>query len=256
MHKLFDKNTIFGFKAFEKSNQGLKCRDYIYTPGKIHEMDGKPEVCSHGFHFCEELQDVDNFYDISRDYIVVYPVAAIGDISNGGEKKATNKLVVFNDPIPIDVKKSRHNFNRKDIIELSDGTEISADLDNEVDKYLFDSLKETEVIKSGRIEMKLSDFIESKKIIDSLDYSNMVKMRVYSDVTGKLWTSLEMVMDFVNNKLIKEVTRKGMLEDFEEYAPGAANLILNCERLRNHLGYKQSIRNGSYYVPELDERNQ
>lgn len=253
MYKLFNENTVFGFKAFEKTSEGLRCRDYIYTPGQLHKIEGTPVVCSHGFHFCENLEDISAFYDLSSDNIVVYPVAAIGDISGGRDKKATNKLIVFNNPIPSDVKKSRFRFNTKDVIELSDGTEISSTLDNEVDKYLFENLKETEVIKKGYVNMPLGDYLRSKETIDTMDYSDSRRLIFYCKETEKDITSCEMIKDFLNGELIVDLYCSEVEETLKEFLPNAVNLIMSNNRIMNNLGYFKSNK-GSYYIPELDVR--
>ncbi|WP_199748411.1 hypothetical protein, partial [Pedobacter sp. KBW01] len=48
-----------GFKGF---GLDMKCRDFQYEFGKSYEMDGKPEACAKGFHYCEHPLDVFNYY--------------------------------------------------------------------------------------------------------------------------------------------------------------------------------------------------
>lgn len=254
MYKLFNEKTVFGFKAFEKSNQGLKCRDYIYTPGKLHEIDGLPVLCSRGFHFCENLEDIGSFYDLSSDNVIVYPVAAVGDVTGGRDKKATNKIIVFDNPVPDDVKKSRFRFFSKDVIELSDGTEFSASLDNEVDRYLFEHLKDTEKIKKGYINMTLGDYMKSKDTIGSLNYADNKRLVAYCKETDQEILSFKMIEDFLDNKLIISLFDGQVFSEIEKEFPKAAHLVMHNNRIKNVLGFFKSS-DGYYYIPELDKRN-
>jgi len=53
--------TVSAFKAFDSD---LKCRDHAYEVGKTYVIDGKPVLCDHGFHACENPLDVLNYYDL------------------------------------------------------------------------------------------------------------------------------------------------------------------------------------------------
>ena len=54
---------IEGYKGTDKD---MKCRDYQYTLGELHNMPNNSEIkeCSAGFHLCKTLKDVFNYYDI------------------------------------------------------------------------------------------------------------------------------------------------------------------------------------------------
>ena len=55
---------IKGFKGFDKD---LKCRGYQYEVGQDFQEEGKIEVCSKGFHFCENPFDVFSYYPPSAE---------------------------------------------------------------------------------------------------------------------------------------------------------------------------------------------
>ena len=52
-----------GYKAFRTSDDGgLRCRDMVYVVGESYVLDGKPELCERGYHFCRRLVDCFAFY--------------------------------------------------------------------------------------------------------------------------------------------------------------------------------------------------
>jgi hypothetical protein len=56
---------VEGYKGTDKD---MKCRDYQYTLGELHNMpnDAKIEECESGFHMCRDLKDVFKYYDVGR----------------------------------------------------------------------------------------------------------------------------------------------------------------------------------------------
>ena len=83
-----------GYKAF---NKNLTCRGYQYEIGKTYEMKDKPILCKKGFHFCENIADVFNYYNLNEKETRVCEVEALGDIEKDDEdsKRATNKIKII-----------------------------------------------------------------------------------------------------------------------------------------------------------------
>ena len=84
---------IKGFKGFDKD---LKCRGYQYEVGQDFQEEGKIEVCSKGFHFCEHPFDVFSYYPPSAEnginrYCVVEGGGSI-DKDSDDTKIACSKL--------------------------------------------------------------------------------------------------------------------------------------------------------------------
>ena len=85
-----ENKTTRGFKVF---NPDWTCRDKQYTcPGKFEE-DVTLSVCCIGMHFCKKASDCFNYYSFDPENKVA-EVIAYGDISEVGDKCATNKLEI------------------------------------------------------------------------------------------------------------------------------------------------------------------
>jgi YD repeat-containing protein len=76
-----------------KATNNMKCLDLTYAVGKTYSID-KLEICSHGFHFCQEMKDVINYYRPTEDFVLL-EVEALGEIETEGDKSATDKLKVI-----------------------------------------------------------------------------------------------------------------------------------------------------------------
>ena len=86
-----------GYKAF---NADMTCQGFRYEVGKEYEMDDC-ELCSHGFHFCENIADCFKYYNSADTRFAV--VEAYGDIqkSTDDSKCVTNKIRIVKE-IPHD----------------------------------------------------------------------------------------------------------------------------------------------------------
>ena len=83
---------MIGYKAF---NNNLTCRDYKFTANKTHTFDDKPILCSLGFHFCTDLQDVVKYYH--QPDMRVFEIEASGIITNAKEdcsKRACSEITL------------------------------------------------------------------------------------------------------------------------------------------------------------------
>ena len=86
-------NKMKGYKAF---NGDMTCRDFQYEWGKEYELgeDEKLEMCSCGFHFCENPIDVFGYYLMSDD-VIIGEVEAYGEIQQEGTKFCTDKIRII-----------------------------------------------------------------------------------------------------------------------------------------------------------------
>jgi len=87
--------TAHGYKAFLRSNDDnflhSKKNNYSFEIGKTY-TETEAVLCSQGFHYCDNVQDVFKFYP---SHAVVCKVTDLGDEhvrSKNGEKSCTKKL--------------------------------------------------------------------------------------------------------------------------------------------------------------------
>lgn len=59
---------ITGYKGFERD---FTCRGMQYEVGKTYEIEGKPELCERGFHFCTSPLAVFRFYEPKYRFAIV-----------------------------------------------------------------------------------------------------------------------------------------------------------------------------------------
>ena len=79
-------NVVRGYKAFGTSDDGgLRCRDMAYEVGRTYVLDGEPELCRRGYHFCRRLVDCFEFY--GRDSRIC-EVEASGVVIYGSDGKS------------------------------------------------------------------------------------------------------------------------------------------------------------------------
>ena len=86
------KTSVKGYKAF---NPNFKCRDYQFTENSEHKIDRKPELCAHGFHFCQKASHIFGYYDFNPENIVC-EIEAIGEVLHHDDntKSCTNHILI------------------------------------------------------------------------------------------------------------------------------------------------------------------
>ena len=64
--KTFEKDEYVWVKGFKGTDKDMRCQDYQYELGKQFDLDEdvEPVVCSKGFHFCKNLENVFRHYKI------------------------------------------------------------------------------------------------------------------------------------------------------------------------------------------------
>jgi hypothetical protein len=80
-----------GFKAFDKN---LQCRGFQFEVGQTFGVDGELSVCNNGFHFCEQLKDVYNYYPRSYDTRICM-VDALGEVKTEEDKSCTSEIFIL-----------------------------------------------------------------------------------------------------------------------------------------------------------------
>jgi hypothetical protein len=82
--------SIKGYKGLDKD---LKCRGKQYEIGQTYEMAKSPSVCNRGFHFCEKVADIHEYYKLGDNRVC--EIEALGEIVKEGNKSATNKIKII-----------------------------------------------------------------------------------------------------------------------------------------------------------------
>jgi hypothetical protein len=85
------EKTIKGFKGF---NKDLTCNGFQYKEGETFEMEGIPERCERGFHFCTEPLDVFRYYGPGCSVFHFVEGFGKGSTDNKDSKIAVSKIKI------------------------------------------------------------------------------------------------------------------------------------------------------------------
>ncbi len=93
MENIKIKKAYKGFDVTE--NNELICIDKIYKVGKTSSVSGELQICKNGIHFCWNLNDVHDYYNIKEK--VVCEIEVLGDVINANDmkKSCTDKIKVL-----------------------------------------------------------------------------------------------------------------------------------------------------------------
>ncbi|MCK9273358.1 hypothetical protein M0P65_07520 [Candidatus Gracilibacteria bacterium] len=81
---------MIGYKATENG----RCLNQLYEVGKTYTLDCEMKMCENGFHFCQTLNDVFNYYSLNKD-VKVFKIEALGNIETKGDKSVTDKIKIL-----------------------------------------------------------------------------------------------------------------------------------------------------------------
>lgn len=96
---------ITGYKGF---NRDFTCRGFQYEVGKTYEIEGKPELCERGFHFCTSPLAVFRFYEPKYRFAIVQADEddVVYDTDNNFHKAVARRITIVSE------------ISLQDIIEL------------------------------------------------------------------------------------------------------------------------------------------
>ena len=76
-----------------KATKNMKCRDFLYEVGKIYSINNL-EICSTGFHFCQSMGDVLEYYNYDDNFVLL-EVEALGETITEDDKTVTDCLKII-----------------------------------------------------------------------------------------------------------------------------------------------------------------
>ena len=79
-----------GYKCF---NPDMTCNGFQYKIKKTFTHKSEIRVCQSGFHFCQNANDIFNYYSFNPNNIVC-EIEALGEIKTEGDKSVTNKIKI------------------------------------------------------------------------------------------------------------------------------------------------------------------
>lgn len=88
-----EKETkIIGYKGFDKN---LKCIGFQYEVGKEYKYDGQISLCESGFHFCENPQDVLEYYNAGHNNrFAIVEASGVSDERESDSKRVARNLKI------------------------------------------------------------------------------------------------------------------------------------------------------------------
>ena len=93
------KNSVKGYKGFKLVGDKLVCSGdgyyMVYEVGKTYIHDGDISICKSGFHFCEQLKDVHEYYSLSEEFHVFAEIEASGIVIRGEDKSVCSELKII-----------------------------------------------------------------------------------------------------------------------------------------------------------------
>lgn len=106
------KTKKANYKAFDFKTRKLKCRGLKYQEGKWSKNIDEIKICERGYHFCDNLFAIFNYYsgEIDKD-IVIYECEVGDKIETDGIKCVTNKIKPVKRLYRKDIIKILNNIN-------------------------------------------------------------------------------------------------------------------------------------------------
>lgn len=102
------------YKAFNITERGLVCRDYLFKENEWSEEIDEIMPCERGYHYCTNLFEIFNYYFGTLDKDIAIYICEVGDkiIKTSTSKCVTNKI------------KPIKRLGREDIIRILNGGDV------------------------------------------------------------------------------------------------------------------------------------
>ncbi len=86
-----EPTVTHGFKGFDKD---FKCRGYQFEPGHTFEEEQNPEICRHGFHFCEHPLNCFEYYPPYGSRYCAVSTDCVSQQTHNDTKRVTKKISI------------------------------------------------------------------------------------------------------------------------------------------------------------------
>ena len=96
-------------KGYKGMDQFMRCKGFQYEVGMKYRVSGKVELCKNGFHFCEALRDVFEFYelDVGNRF---FEVEASGKVESDGTKNAAEEIAIIRELGEIEINRAFYGY--------------------------------------------------------------------------------------------------------------------------------------------------
>lgn len=94
-------------KGYKGMNADMTCRGMQYELGKTYHIDGNIELCNRGFHFCEKLKNVFDYYD-NDGANRFFEIEADGDIKSDDSKSVAHTITIVRELSAKEVNKTKY----------------------------------------------------------------------------------------------------------------------------------------------------
>ena len=77
-----------------KGTYDFKCQEQFYEIGSEHKIN-EIKICESGFHFCEKIGDVNNYYSFKKPNFIMLEVEALGKVLTDRGKSVTDHIKIL-----------------------------------------------------------------------------------------------------------------------------------------------------------------
>ena len=91
MKQTNQKTEIKVTKGYKVTNADFACNGMTYELGKVFKHDGEIQICSSGFHFCEQANDCFNYYTFTSTNRV-FEVEGYGELQTRDDKHCCGEI--------------------------------------------------------------------------------------------------------------------------------------------------------------------
>jgi len=118
-----------------KATYGMKCESLTYEVGKTYQSS-LLEMCKHGFHYCENIEDTEQYYDFNNETLKIIEIEILGVVVTEYDKSVSDKIKVLR---VVPDAEYQHLLTQKEYDSNGNQTKTVCSGDDDVDLYEYDS---------------------------------------------------------------------------------------------------------------------